>query len=203
MLFRRSLPICVVMTSMAAHAGPMRSMVDARTLDANCRALVEAPADARTLEPAIAADLSAASCLAEARMRALTLGPSQASVDALNEAIRPSLALLEAVASTGDPRAEILAAHAKGALYSGVAVRFMAVAPSLPRPVTEGGQAEHHKVVAELDRLARPWRDRAAAAFADVERLGAAAPARVQDDPVVAVAVADRPAERVPGVARK
>ena len=203
MLFRRSLPIFAVITSMSAHAGPVRTMVAPRALDAQCRALVEVPLDARTIDPAIAADLSAASCLAEERTRALALAPCQASVDALNEAIEPSLGLYEAVAGTGDPRGVLLAEHAKADLYAGLAVRFMALAPPLPEPVTLGGLEEHQKVVAELDRLAQPWRDRAAAAFAEVERLGAQYPACAPHDPVVETAIADRRMEPPTGVARK
>ncbi|HTR52666.1 MAG TPA: hypothetical protein VMJ10_18250 [Kofleriaceae bacterium] len=193
----------LVLASIPARGGPVRTMVDPRALDAHCRALVEVPLDARTIDPAIAADLSAASCLAEERTRALTLAPCQASVDALNEAIEPSLGLYDAVAGTGDPRGALLAEHAKADLYAGLAVRFMALAPPLPEPVTVGGLEEQQQAVAELDRLAQPWRDRAAAAFAEVERLGARYPACAPHDPVVETAIADRRGERTTGVARR
>src|ERR1700729_689345 len=107
----RSLSLCalVALVPLSARADTGRAMVDPRTLDAPCRALVMVPGDARELEPAIAADLSAASCLAAARTRALTLVPGPQAVDQLNQAIQPSLSLLDAVIATGDTRAQILA----------------------------------------------------------------------------------------------
>ncbi|HEY1559095.1 MAG TPA: hypothetical protein VGF94_29940 [Kofleriaceae bacterium] len=201
----RSLPLCalVALFPVTAHADFGRAMIDPNTVDEPCRALVMVPGDARSLEPAVAADLSAASCLATTRTRALSLVPGPQAVQQLNEAIQPSLSILDAVIATGDTRSQILAEHAKADLLSGTAVRLMALAPPLHRPVTANSLARYQDYVDELDQLAQPWRQRATTAFAEVQRLNGDDPDAASADPVVAQAVEDQRAERTTGVARR
>ena len=186
-----------------AHAQTDRPVVDLRTLDAPCRTLVMVPADARTVEPTVDAYISAASCMAMVRTRALRLVPGPAAVRALNEAVQPSLVLLDAVIHTGDARARLLAEHAKADLYDGLAVRIESLAPRTP--VTAAGRqaADLRRQHDELVALAAPWHDAAADGFAEVEKLGQELGDQVDRDAVLAFDVSDSRFVRSTGIARR
>ena len=192
----------VVVVPASAHART-RPVVDLRTLDAPCRTLVMVPADARTIGPTVDAYISAASCMAITRTRALKLVPGPAAVKALNEAVQPSLVLLDVVIRTGDARARLLAEHAKADLYDGLAVRLESLAPRTP--VTAAGRqaADLARQHDELYALARPWHDAAAEGFAEVEKLGQQLGDQVDRDPVLAFDVSDSRFVRSTGVARR
>jgi hypothetical protein len=192
--------------ALANHGQPprrTRPAVELRLLDPPCRSLVQLPLDARIATPTYAAHISAASCMAIIRTRALVLKPGPAAVDALNAAVQPSLRLLQIVIDTGDVRARILAEHAKADLYAGLVVKLLATVPPIS-PVTTGQPLiDHDRRVAALDRMAQPWRDRAADAYRATTQLGAAIPDIVSRDPVLAFAVSDSQFERSTAIARR
>src|SRR5438876_177179 len=115
----RSLPIilaisCAAATALADEAPS--ATIDLRTLPAPCRTTVAVPLDARTVRPTLAADVSAANCMAMINLHALKLSPTAASSAALAEALRPSIALLDAVIAQNDPAYQVIAQHAKADL---------------------------------------------------------------------------------------
>lgn len=174
-----------------ADGGHQRSVVELRTLDAPCRTLAQAPTDARILQPTLEANISAASCMALVRERALVLKPGKPAAEALEQSIQPSVALLDAVIQTGDARAQILAQHAKADLYAGLRVRLLATVPRVS-PNTVGMQlTDHDRKIGELDRVAQPWKDKAMAGMREVARLGRQVPDLISRDPVLAFAVSD------------
>jgi len=162
-----------------ASADPMTPTVEPRTLPAPCRTVAEVPADAATITVHLDATISAASCQAMVNVHALKLSATQASVDAIDAAIAPSLEMLDAVVNRGDTAAQVVAQHAIGDIYQGAAV----VMRSTGR---------------EANDLVGRWLLKAQAAFAESARLGAEIPDRVKTDPVLAFAVSDSKFELAP-----
>lgn len=186
-----------------AVAGPVTTVISPSSVDAPCRALLTVPVDARTLRPTTAATISAASCLADVRLRAVAMRPNLATAQAMEAAIQDSVGMLDAVIQTGDLEAKILAEHARADLYAGLAVRLASLAPPLG-PTLAGYQLAWRLVVVEqLDDLARPFRDRAATGFAEVARLGTEHPELLDRDPVLAQVVSDSRFQRSTGIARR
>jgi len=157
---------------MVASAAPLTPTVDSRTLPAPCRTVAEVPADSASVTPHVDATISSASCMAMNHLHALKLTATPASAQAIDEALAPSLTLLEAVIARGDTGAQIRAQHAKADLYQGAAVMLLAT----------GRDAEP---------LVGRWRDQARAAYAEAVRLAAQIPDQVASDGVLAFAVSD------------
>jgi hypothetical protein len=183
-----------------------RAMVPATnmaTLPAPCRTVTWVPGDARTPTPALAAEISGADCMAMINLHALRLSPTKASVDAVDEAMRPSIAMLDAVIQTGSPDLQIIAQHAKADLFSGAAVRLLSTVP--PVTPTTVGQAliEHDQQVADMVELVRPLRDQARMAFREVEQLAPSVAAQTALDPVLAFAISDSKFEEEAAIATK
>ncbi|MGE5182525.1 MAG: hypothetical protein ACM31C_10705 [Acidobacteriota bacterium] len=177
--------------------------VDARTLDAPCRTVASVPDDARSIVPTLEAYVSAADCMAVIRTRALKLTVTQASVDALDAAIRPSIDLLDTVIEQGDVARQIVAQHAKADLYQGLAVRLLNTVPPVPPTMVGRALADHAHQVDVATDLVRPWRARALRAHRAVARLADKAPRLVATNPVLAYAVGDSKLETATGVASR
>ena len=177
--------------------------VDARTLDAPCRTVAGVPDDARTVTPTLEAYVSAADCMAVVRTRALKLTVSQASVDALDVAIRPSIDLLDTVIEQGDVAHQIVAQHAKADIYQGLAVRMMNTVPPLSPKATGQLLKDHAHQVDVATDLSREWRARAIQAHRAVARLADKAPKLVATNPVLAYAVSDSKLEASTGIASR
>jgi len=157
----------------------MTPTVEPRTLPAPCRTVAEVPADAATITVHLDATISAASCQAMVNVHALKLSATQASVDAIDAAIAPSLELLDAVVNRGDTAAQVVAQHAIGDIYQGAAISLRATGRG-------------------ANDLVGRWLLKAQAAFAESARLGAEIPDRVKTDPVLAFAVSDSKFELAP-----
>ena len=168
----RSLILLCSMVAVAS-AEPLTPTVEPRTLPAPCRTVAEVPRDAETLTVHLDATISAANCQAQINVHALKLSATQASVDAVDAAIAPSIELLDAVIQKGDISAQVIAQHAIGDIYQGAAVELRAI----------GGK--------DGDALVGRWLLKAQAAFSESARLGAQIPDRVATDPVLAFAVSD------------
>lgn len=162
-----------------ASADPMTPTVEPRTLPAPCRTVAEVPADAATITVHLDATISAASCQAMVNLHALKLSATQASVDAIDAAIAPSLEMLDAVVQRGDIAAQLRAQHAIGNIYQGAATAMRATG-------RDGSE------------LVGRWLLEAQASFAEAARLGAEIPDRVRTDPVLAYAVSDSKFELAP-----
>jgi hypothetical protein len=174
----RSLILLCSMVAVAS-AEPMTPTVEPRTLPAPCRTVAEVPADAATITIHLDATISAASCSAMVNLHALKLSATQASVDAIDTAIAPSIELLDTVIQHGDVAAQVVAQHAIGDIYQGASVAMRATG-------RDGGA------------LVGRWLLKAQAAFAEAARLGDQIPDRVKTDPVLAFAVSDSKFELAP-----
>ncbi len=198
------LALCLIAAASSARADDHTKVaVDARTLDAPCRTVSSVPDDARSIVPTLEAYVSAADCMAVIRTRALKLTVTQASVDALDTAIRPSIDLLDTVIEQGDVAHQIVAQHAKADIYQGLAVRLLNTVPPTSPKATGKTLADHqHQVDVAVD-LVRPWKTRALQAHRAVARLADKAPKLVATNPVLAYAVSDSKLETATGVASR
>ena len=187
----------------AAFAGRRTAVISPSSVEAPCRALITVPMDARSLRPTTSATISAASCLADVRLRAVAMRPDAATAQALEAAIQESVGMLDAVIQTGDVSAQILAGHARADLYAAIAVRLASLAPPLGPDLAGYPLTQRLVIVAQLDNLARPYRDRARDGFDDVARLGSEHPELVDGDPVLAEVVTDSRFQRSTGIARR
>ncbi len=164
----------ILLCSMVATASaqPLTPTVEARTLPAPCRTVAEIPRDAASLTVHLDATISAANCTAMNHLHALKLTPTRASADAIDQALAPSLDLLELVMKSGDVAAQIVAQHAIADLYQGATVAMRRTGP-------------------EGDAFTGAWQQKAQAAYSEATRLACQIPDRVATDPVLAFAVSD------------
>jgi hypothetical protein len=162
-----------------ASAQPLTPTVEPRTLPAPCRTVAEIPKDAATITVHLDATISAANCEAMNHLHALKLSATQASADAIDAAIAPSLELLDLVVKNGDESAQIIAQHAIGDIYQGAAVAM--------RNTGRDG-----------DAFTGRWQLKAQAAYSEVGRLAQKIPDRVAKSSVLAFAVSDSKFELAP-----
>jgi len=136
---------------------------------------------------ALSARISLASCLADQNSKSLVLCDCEQSVIDVNEAIDPSLALLDEVVLYGDPATRILARYAQGEILSGFAQRMLATVPA-PLNASEEAIALRDTRLDILLPLIQPWQERARAAYADVDKIARANP-QLAKNPAVLAAV--------------
>jgi hypothetical protein len=191
----RSLASCVVLGLLTAPAlaAPGVSQSPAvnlapivlADLPEPCRPIAKQAA-APLLASALAARIRVAGCIADQATAKLDLCDCGASILELATAIEPAVALLDEVIAAGDPTARILAAHAKGELYTSLRVRMLATIPT--GDATTEGAALRDSRKAMLEPQLAPWADEANTAFARVVELAKANP-KLLANPVVRTAV--------------
>lgn len=163
-----------------------------RSLPERCTKVAYVPPSARIPGPELAAHVSVANCLAESAMNELALASDDASIAKLDQAVAPSLAILDNVIRVGDPYWKLIAEDAKRDIYAGMIVR-------------ERGTVPGTDVVArnELEPKLARWQSGAEDAIAAILELGHEHPALAQRDPMIA-GVMDRTAtmNRTPQMAR-
>lgn len=188
-------------TAPVDHAPTTSAAPGAREdVPARCRQLAQLAAVPQP-EIALSSKVSLASCEAEERMRPLQLIDSELSAHQLEEAIAPSLQLLDEVIASGGPRWQIAAFHAEGALRQGMAVRLLATLPVLPENPSPERVRMHDLRAQMLRARVQPWLDRAQQDFAEVGRI-AKQHAELANDAVVAAAVQDSERTRTPVATR-
>jgi hypothetical protein len=184
---------CLLLVSLVsvASAAPPRTTpatnlapIDLTTIPEPCLAIAK-HAGAPNLPVALSARVSLASCLPAARLAGEQLVDSQDSLQVVEAANQPSLALLEEVTAAGDPTQQLLAEHTRGELYTAMAVRMM---QTVPPPGDEASSALHASRSALLETMVTPWRDRATAAYQRVVELGKVRP-ELSRNPVVQRAI--------------
>jgi hypothetical protein len=161
---------------------PAPAPIDAASAPPACRSAGKLVAS-RDRNAAAAAKVSLAMCVANANLAPLTLVDAEASVRDVDGATAASFAMLDEVATAGDPHWQIIALHAEGDLYASIAQRMMATVPAGPSPQL------HDTRVSLLQPLVQPWLDKSQAAFAEVDRIAKAHPELRQQ--AIAEAVSD------------
>lgn len=162
------------------------SPIEVAELPAQCKAIGK-QATAANVPTALSARISLASCLADTRLATLTLLDCEESVLAVEEATKPSVALLDEVsAAARDDAMKIVAERAKAELYVQMTTRMLATVP--PPGTTASSIAMHDVRRGILDGLLARWRDAAAVSYERILAIVKVRPA-LERDPVVATAV--------------
>jgi len=124
---------------------------------AACVALSKVPSDATSPIPALGARIATASCLAEARFNALKLAPDDASIAALTEAAKPSLALLDAAIQENDPVMTPIAQRARADLFVSMVVRMRSSIAPITMQTVGPRLLELDQQHAALEPKLQPW----------------------------------------------
>jgi len=130
---------------------------------------------------ALSARISLAGCIADAKFSELTLIDGQDSVTALDEAVAPSLAMLDEVvaAAASEPVTQVMATHAKAALYHSMMNRMV-------QTVTATDASPEAQTLKETRRqivqgLLGPWRDKTRAVYSAVDDIAKANPTIIRN----------------------
>jgi hypothetical protein len=188
----RSILFVVAMSATASANSAALPPLDVGSLPSQCRVLAREPHSATTLGPRLAAYTSVASCMATARLRELSVSPTQASVDAMNAAIATSIALYDAVIQNGDVKDQLFAEYAKADLYSGVNTRLLASVSAPDNPAS----------VNQAMALGEAWRVNARDGYHAVAQLGVGT-GLATTDPMVAYEVRDSQRSQSSGIATR
>jgi len=154
-------------------------------LPAKCAALAVPPASAKISAPAFAAHISVANCLAEIEMNTATVTPDLGSIERLDKAVAPALAILDNVILVGDPYARMTALDAKRDLYVSVVVRERS-----------SETREDAASRARLELAVAPWLADATDTIVAMTELAHQHPQLVRRDSFMAGVVARIPADR-------
>jgi hypothetical protein len=124
-------------------------------------------------EPSLAQSsrVSLALCIASERKRAVVLCDCEQSVKDLDEAVAPAFAILDEIASVGEPQWQVIALHSEADELSLLAQRLLETLPRVPEG-TGSDQAALHDVRSQmLQPLVEPWRSKAQEKFAQIDRI--------------------------------
>jgi hypothetical protein len=119
---------------------------------------------------ALSARISLAGCLVEQSVRTLQLCDCEQSVNEVEAAASPSIALLDEVFAAGDPAMKILARQAEGDMLQGFATRLLATVPPLV-DTNESAVALRELRLNMLTPLVNPWFVRARSAYTELDRI--------------------------------
>lgn len=164
-----------VALSPSASASPRLSPFPS-SLPAQCVPLSLVPRSATIALPNIAAHVSVANCLAETAMNGAMITPDSSSVARLNDAVRPSLAMLDEVIALRDPYWTAIAEDAKRDLFESLVVRerVSALIPDLT-----------------LETALMPWQERAKESRDAIAKVIHDQPSIASRDAVIANVVRD------------
>jgi hypothetical protein len=149
--------------------------------------LSESPSKAQ----ALSARISLASCLATEKTKPIVLCDCEQSINEVNEALDPSLTMLDDVVAAGDPAMQILARHSQGEILSGFVQRMLATVPPAASAAPEA-QALRETRLAMLQPLVQPWQERAQAAYAELDKIARANPQLAKNQAVAAAVRSSR-----------
>jgi hypothetical protein len=151
---------------------------------------------------ALSSRVSLANCIAQERMRPLSLIDCEKSVRDLEAAATPSLALLDDVIAANEPSWKIIALHAKGELLSSMSIRMLSTIPPAPAAANENAYALHDMRMSMLQNLIQPWIALSQDAFRQVERINRQQPTLAVNQ-TVRSAVLDSQRRIVPDLATR
>jgi len=157
-------------------------------------------AGATNLIQALSARISLAGCMADAKFSELTLIDGQDSVTALDEAAAPSIAMLDevVVAAAADPVTQVMATHAKAALYRGMSNRMVQTVTATDASADAQALKETRRQI--VQGLLGPWRDKTNEIYVAVDEIAKANPTIIRN-PVALAAIKDSREQRARHVA--
>ena len=177
----------LAMLAGTAAADPLHAL-DEGKVPPGCRTLEGSPAP--TFQLQLARRISVATCMAGIQLDAAqrTLHDTGAAIEALGDAVSPSITLLDEVIQVGDPAAAIVAERAKGDLYIALAVRLRNTIPPID-PTTVGiALQKHDDAHAAIEPAVRPWIQAGDRAFLHATQLAQAHP-ELTPNPVLTAAL--------------
>lgn len=165
------------------------SAIDLATVPAPCQPLARR-ALAASSTVALSARISLASCMADRAIAPLSLCDCGESIQAIDAATAPALAVLDDVIDAADPAVKVIAEHTEGQLYAGFVVRLLATLPRVGPGASDAEVALRDMRKQTLEAQLAPWREAALAAFQHVIEISRAHP-EISGNPAVASAVRD------------
>ncbi len=150
-----------------------------REIPTTCVALAKVPASAVSSGPTLAARVSVANCMAEVGMNAVARIADDASIAKLDQAVAPSIDILDSVIRAGDPYWKVVAENAKLDTYESMIVRERVSIP--------GSDVAAH---AALEPKLAPWQEDAKETLAAIAEIAHANPSLAQRDPVISGVIA-------------
>jgi hypothetical protein len=173
----------------AAPPAPVLAAIDPQTVPDACKPLMKS-ARSPNLPVAVPARISLASCMADRAVSSLSLCDCADSIQALDAAVAPAIAILDDAIAAGDPAAQVIGEHTEGQLYAGLSIRLHATVPRVNPGASPEEVALHDVRTETLEAQLAPWREAANTAFQAVIEVAKAHP-DVARNPVVATAVRD------------
>jgi hypothetical protein len=178
----------------ASAAAPGATMVQLPPLDLSAVPEPCKPLTKQVMAPdpsiAFSARISLASCIAERAVAPLKLCDCGESIQSLDRAVAPALAILDDVIAAADPATQVIAEHAEGELHAGLVTRMLTTLPRVASDASEAEIALHDLRARTLDLQLAAWREAALASFQHVVELAKEHPA-LASNRVVASAVRD------------
>lgn len=189
--------------SPAVPARPTPSTIVVDDIPEACRSLGKV-ANSTSLAQALSARISLASCLVDEKIRGLPLCDCEQSINDLNAAAAPSIALLDEAFSLGDPATKILARQALGDMLQSFATRVVSTVPA-PADGSESASALRETRLQLIMPLVTPWFVRAQSAYMELDRIAREHPALAKNPAVLTAVRASRQklAQGQGGVARR
>jgi hypothetical protein len=180
---------------------PRAAIVDVASAPPACRD-AGGRVSSRDHNTALASKVSFAICTASSAMASISLVDAEASVRDLDHATGNAFALLDEVASSGDPRWQIVALHAEGDLLGQMTRRMLDTVPPAGAGAPQSAVELHDSRLQLLQAHLDPWRQRARKAFAQVDQLARANP-QLAKTQLVGSAVADSRRRMTDGLATR
>lgn len=173
-----------------APVAPELTKLDPESIPEQCKPLAK-EADSPSVNRALSARISLASCLVDHKLKPLVLCDCQQSVADIDAATQLPLALLDEVYTAGDPAMKILARQAKGDMMLGLVQRMQTTVPPAVNATPEAQQLRTTRIDM-LTPMLVPWQDAANAAFKEVDIIARANPQLAKNQAVVAAVRAAR-----------
>ncbi len=154
----------IALAGAPAAANPL-SKLDPAAIPPQCRGIAGAPTPTEPL--LLQARISTATCMVGVALDGVqrTIKNPSAGVGPLGDAASPAINLLDEVIAHGDPETTIVAQHAKGDIYVGLAVRLRNTVPGDNDTTPTTVLLQHDAMRATIEPAAKAWLDAAARAF--------------------------------------
>jgi hypothetical protein len=131
------------------------------------------------------------------------LAPTGESIEAIDDAEAPSIAIFDRVIATGDATHALVAQYMKLSLMDGNTARLFASIPQLSPQMSRDEVADHYKLRMTVGVLVEPWRHRSIAIRRAIAVIVYRHPELVTHDPVVAYMIANSRITEAAGMASR
>lgn len=146
------------------------------------------------------ARVSLANCIEVEKIKTVAVCDCAQSVQDLDDAVAPAFAILDDLATNGDPSWQVVALHAEADELTVLSQKLLATLPA-PSPGAGSDELALHDVRAQmLQPLVQPWQAKVQDKYAAVDRIAKAHPELAKDS-VAQTVIADSRRRMTPQVA--